>query len=102
MSSSDSPVNFFRIRLKELRKSAKLTQEELAEQSGISAKYLQAIELGTRPNVSLMVIGGIAKALGLGLHEILAPDLPKVKVKPKPRPSPHGKSLLGRKPRKSE
>ncbi|TPL03522.1 helix-turn-helix transcriptional regulator [Mesorhizobium sp. B2-4-11] len=52
------------INLRRARSSRDLTQEELAERSGLSARYIGAIE---RANVSasVTVLGRIADALGM-------------------------------------
>ena len=51
-------------RVRELRKKADLSQEQLAELAGIHWTYLGGIERGTR-NPSLVNIGKIADALGV-------------------------------------
>ena len=50
----------YNIRL--LRKSKKMTIDTLAEQAGVSSKYLQGIEVGNR-NISIKRLNKIAKAL---------------------------------------
>lgn len=52
-------------RLKDVRKKAGLTQEELANESGISAGTIQRYELGTR-NPKKDTVAKIADALKLG------------------------------------
>ena len=45
----------FGIRIKELRKNLKLSQEELAERANISAKYLSRIEMGQQfPSIDML------------------------------------------------
>jgi len=51
-------------RIRELRRSERLTQEALAGKAGIHATYLGAVERGER-NVSVDNIGKIAMGLGV-------------------------------------
>jgi transcriptional regulator with XRE-family HTH domain len=53
-----------------LRRARGLTQEELAFKSKIDLTYMGGIERGKR-NPSLMVLAGIAKALGVELPELI-------------------------------
>lgn len=53
----------FRDRLKEKRLAAGMTQAELAEKVGISARTIQNYEMGTRKPRNLEVIQKIAEAL---------------------------------------
>ena len=52
------------INVRKLRLAQKLTQEDLAADSGIDMRYLGGIERG-QENPSVAVIGNIAKALGV-------------------------------------
>jgi transcriptional regulator with XRE-family HTH domain len=54
----------FGLRLKTLRKEKGLSQEELAERSGLNRPYISGIEQGKR-NVSLEVMEKLAEALGV-------------------------------------
>ncbi|KKU54818.1 transcriptional regulator [Candidatus Amesbacteria bacterium RIFCSPLOWO2_02_FULL_48_11] len=56
-------------RLRQLRKTKGLSQEELAFRSGLHRTYVSDLERGTR-NVSLENIEKIAKVLGLELSEV--------------------------------
>lgn len=56
-------------RLRELRKLKGLSQEKMAEQAGVNAKYYSEIERGKR-NVTLKVLAKIADNLGVTLEEI--------------------------------
>jgi transcriptional regulator with XRE-family HTH domain len=56
--------------IRALRKAKKLTQEELAGDSGIDLTYMGGIERGKR-NPSLMVLVAIAKALGAAPSDLL-------------------------------
>jgi transcriptional regulator with XRE-family HTH domain len=69
---------FLRNRLRLLRKSVGLTQESVSELAGISSIFYQSIEAGRRPNVSLRTIDKISRAYGLTIHELFAPQIPKV------------------------
>ena len=53
-----------------LRRAKGLTQEDLAFRAGIDLTYMGGIERGKR-NPSLMVLAGIAKALGVELPELI-------------------------------
>jgi transcriptional regulator with XRE-family HTH domain len=59
------------LRLKQLRREAGLTQEQLAERAGLSRNYLSQIENGVRtPNVTRLQ--QIAKALNTDFVNLLA------------------------------
>jgi len=60
----------FGFRIKELRSAKHITQEGLAELTGLSRQYIGDVERGTR-NISLVNIAKIAKALELTLSELL-------------------------------
>lgn len=60
----------FGSRLKELRSDKGITQEKLAELSGLSRQYIGDVERGTR-NISLINIQKIANALNISLSEFL-------------------------------
>jgi transcriptional regulator with XRE-family HTH domain len=51
--------------LRRARHDRKLTQEELAEKSGLSSRYIGAIERGS-VSASVTVLGRIADTLGIG------------------------------------
>lgn len=61
-------------RVKELRKSCGLTQEELAERVEVSKDYIGLIERGLR-SPSLQVIEKIANSLGVTIH-VLFNEMP--------------------------
>lgn len=50
--------------VRRVRKLRGMTQEQLAEQSGLSFSYISDVERGTR-NISLESLGKIIKALGV-------------------------------------
>jgi len=56
--------------LRRIRHDQKLTQEELADRAGLSARYVGAIERGD-VSASVTVLGQIADALGVGPGELL-------------------------------
>ncbi len=56
-------------RIKELRKRAGLSQEQLAEQVGIDAKYLSRLEVGKR-QPSLETLEHIADCLQIEMKEL--------------------------------
>ena len=65
----------FGLRLKALRKEKGLSQEELAERSGLNRPYISGIEQGKR-NVSLEVMEKLADALGVGIGELVDFNFP--------------------------
>lgn len=60
----------FGSRLKRLRQSQGISQEELAFRSGLHRTYISSLERGKR-NVSLVNIVKLARALALEPHELL-------------------------------
>lgn len=56
-------------RIKALRKTKNLTQEQLADQIGISRQRYARIEKGTN-NISLDILSKIAKALDITVNDI--------------------------------
>ena len=60
-------------RLKALRVARGLTQEQFAEESGISYKYYQAVEAGRKRDLRLSTLDRLAKAHGLETWELLMP-----------------------------
>lgn len=61
-------INFGR-KVRRLRRGQKISQEKLAELSGLHRTYVGAIERGER-NVSLKNIERIAKALGVEIRDL--------------------------------
>ena len=59
----------FGIRIKELRAVRGITQEDLAELSGLSRQYIGDVERGVR-NISLANIDKIARAFKITLSEL--------------------------------
>ncbi len=58
-------------RIKELRKKSNLTQEELAEKSGVSYKHIQKLEGKYLHDPKLNTLKKLAKALKISLSELL-------------------------------
>ena len=63
----------FGSRVRELRHTQGLSQEELADRAGLHRTYLSGIERGQR-NPSLKNIAAIAETLGLGLSALFSYD----------------------------
>lgn len=57
-------------RLREIRKDKKLTQQELAEKSGLHLTYIGHLELG-KYHPTVFVMWKISKALGVSLDELI-------------------------------
>ncbi|MFO0809305.1 MAG: helix-turn-helix transcriptional regulator [Gemmataceae bacterium] len=82
-------------RLKDLRESAGLSQQQLAAMAGIGQKSISHWELGSREPLWSNVLS-LAKALGVDCRAFLEP--PAVAEAPKPgrgRPSTKGKAETG-------
>ncbi len=60
-------------KVRELRIKKGLSQEQLAELSGLHRTYISSLELGKR-NVSLINIYALAKALGVTPDKLLKPE----------------------------
>jgi transcriptional regulator with XRE-family HTH domain len=58
------------INLRRLRHARELTQEELAERAGLSARYVGGIERAA-VSASVTVLGRIAEALGVDPAELI-------------------------------
>ncbi|MGX1787064.1 helix-turn-helix domain-containing protein [Bosea sp. NPDC055332] len=52
------------VNLRRLRHDKKMTQEELADRAGLSARYIGAIERANK-SASVTILGRIAEALGV-------------------------------------
>jgi transcriptional regulator with XRE-family HTH domain len=57
-------------KLRRLRKSREVSQEELAARAGLHRTYVSSVERGER-NVSLETIDKLARALGLPMGELM-------------------------------
>lgn len=60
-------------RIRELRKTAGITQEELGEKSALSYKFIGELERG-QVNVSLDSIARIAEALGVKIGDLFSKE----------------------------
>lgn len=65
-----SSLQRFGVRVRELRRAKGLTQEDLADASGLDRSYVGSLERGER-NVSLVNILKIAKGLGVPASALL-------------------------------
>lgn len=63
----------FGAKVRRLRQSRKLSQEKLAELSGLHRTYISSVELGER-NVSLKNIHALANALEVSVEELSRTD----------------------------
>ena len=65
-------VNYERVgkRIQELRTLKKMSQADLAEQTGMSVSYISHIETGSK-HASLESVGRIANALGITVDQVL-------------------------------
>ena len=68
MPARNLQVRFGR-RVRELRRGLGLSQEALAERSGLHRNYIGGIEPGER-NVALLNIGRLARALGVSVSDL--------------------------------
>lgn len=57
--------------LKLIRKSKGMTQEQLAERSGIDYKYLQKLESKNPSSPTLQVLEKLALGLGISLYDFI-------------------------------
>ncbi len=79
MSVQETASNRFKKRLRELRVKRGWTQERAAEACGIGYKLYQLYELGIKRNPGLVNLEKMAGGFGLGVHQLLAPNFPKVR-----------------------
>jgi len=70
-----SSIRFLK-NIKLLRIRHDLTQERVAELSGIDYKFYQALETGGRPNVTLSTLDRIAGVYGLTGDKLIGARLP--------------------------
>ena len=57
--------------LRRLRTEKQLTQEELAQRSGVDYKYLQKLEGQNPSSPTLLILEKLAKGLGISLSELV-------------------------------
>ena len=63
-------------KIKELREAMRMTQEELAQKSGVSRQTISSIETGKYENVLVGTLAAIATALGTTVDKIFYTDCP--------------------------
>ena len=59
-----------------------MTQESLAQMSGVAYKYYQEIEGGRRSNLEILTLEKIAGVFGLEAFHLFSSRLPVTKLKP--------------------
>ena len=69
------------VNLRRLRHAKHMTQEELAEKAGLSARYVGRIEQGAA-SATVTVLGRIAEALEVDAAALLRTRLPKTRKRP--------------------
>ena len=69
MAENVSVTEKFGQRIRRLRKERGLSQEDLAELSGLDRTYISGIERGVR-NVALRNIEALAQALGVSISDL--------------------------------
>lgn len=70
--SMDTITQNFTQALRKLRSDKKLTQEELAQRSGIDYKYLQKLEGHNPSSPTLSTLNKLAHGLGIPLVELIS------------------------------
>lgn len=97
MPSITPSERLLKVRLKQLRLKAGLTQEAFSELSGIAYKYYQHLESGRMSNLRLRTVDKIAAAYGLTLDQFFGKEIPTPKLPAKAIPSPHNKKRVAKK-----
>ena len=64
------------IKIKERREELGMTQEELAQKSGVSRQTISSIETGKNENVLVGTLASIATALETTVDKIFYPECP--------------------------
>jgi DNA-binding XRE family transcriptional regulator len=77
---AEDPSEAFRHRLRMLRKSLHLSQEQLAERAGLNYKHYQEIERGGKTEVRFSTLVKLARAFSVPLHELFWDELPSWQV----------------------
>ena len=62
------------LRIREIRKQAKLTQKELALRCGISRQTLIALEANRAQSTTTKTLARIAEALNVSVRELFLPE----------------------------
>jgi transcriptional regulator with XRE-family HTH domain len=68
--------------LRQLRQARRLTQEQLAERSGLSDKFIGEVERG-RGNPTLTTLAALSEALGVGLVDLLGFEGDRPRLSPR-------------------
>jgi transcriptional regulator with XRE-family HTH domain len=71
--------------VRKLRIAARLTQERLAEEAGIDVSYVQRLERGVPANVTIAIVGALARALGADVSKLLRATRPVIRNVGRPR-----------------
>jgi transcriptional regulator with XRE-family HTH domain len=79
---SSNPQKAFGLRVKQLRAEIGMSQEDLADATGVFRTYMSRIETG-QANPTLTVIHALSLALGRSANELLTP--PKDSSSPRTR-----------------
>ncbi|MEK7781183.1 MAG: helix-turn-helix transcriptional regulator [Verrucomicrobiota bacterium] len=69
MSKRDKTLSALGLNVRKRREAREMTQEKLAEKSGLDATYISGIERGLR-NPGIKNVAKLAKALGLTTAEL--------------------------------
>lgn len=64
------------INIKERREELRMTQEELAQRSGVSRQTISSLETGKYDNVLVGTLAAIAMALDTTVDKIFYPECP--------------------------
>jgi len=92
-------ASYFRTKLREARKKAKLTQVQLAKRSGMTSKHISELERGVK-KPSFAAAQALAKALGVTVADFNGPNTKapskKAKRRKKINPNPSVTLPLGR------
>lgn len=67
---AQDPGEAFRLRLRALRRSLRLSQEEFAERAGLNYKHYQEIERGGKTEIRFSTLVRLADAFRIPLHEL--------------------------------
>lgn len=65
------------IKIRERREELRMTQEELANKSGVSRQTISALENGKYDNVLIGTLAAIANALDVTVDKFFYPECPK-------------------------
>lgn len=80
--------------VRDLRQRRGLSQEALAERAELQRTYVSEVETGRR-NVTLLNLGRIATALGVGIGELMSSTQERLEQREGSRPSRHTADKAG-------